>query len=102
MKIKFPDAKTIIVYNPVQTTNEIGETVNTYQNIGTIKAEIYPLTVNSTRGVMGITETSTHKLFTTDSIIANQKLQTPDGAFFIVQYVQDWDSHKEAVLQKVD
>ena len=99
MKIKFPEAIDLQVYEAIEEQNEIGEITNTWELIGNIKAEIQPLTTNAKRGIMGITETSTHKLFSSDNLKANQKLLTPDGVFFLVQYVQDWKSHKEAVLE---
>lgn len=98
-KLRFTETIDIQVQEATQTQNEIGEIINEWVNVRMIKAEIQPLTVSVKRGIAGIAETSTHLLFTTDAIKSNQKLITPDGVFFIVQYVEKWTTYRKAVLE---
>lgn len=99
-KIRFTEPIDIIVQDPVTSTNEIGEAINDYQDVFTMEGEIQPLSSNSSRGIMGVTETSTHRLFAYPNaeIKALQRLVTAD-ATYTIQYVQSWKTHKEAILE---
>lgn len=97
----FREAKTLIVQILTTTKNEIGEEIPEWIDSGsTIQGEIQPLEGNQARGEMGVTENSTHKLFTTGTVESNTRLV--DGAdIYLVGYVADWGSHREAVLEHV-
>ncbi|MDT8901166.1 hypothetical protein [Anaeroselena agilis] len=96
--MRFPNSRALTVLDPVESTNEMQEIVVTYPGPGaTIQGEIWPLKVNASRGIMGVTDTSTHQLFTTGQVAQNQ--QVVDGAAaYLVQYVAEWGTHREAVL----
>lgn len=96
----FREAKTCVIKRLVTTTDELGGEIEDWQAVGTIEAEIWPLQGNQSRGEMGVTEKSTHKAFSLGTFESNTRIT--DGAnTYLVGYVQDWGSHKEAVLERV-
>lgn len=99
-KIRFTESIDITVQEPISTENEIGELVNEYQDLFSMTGEIQPLSSNASRGLMGVTDTSTHKLFAypNANIKSLQRIVTVDGDY-IIQYVQNWGTHKEAILE---
>ena len=100
--MRVPNSRELTVTKPTETTNEIGEVVNTYAGTATIRGEVWPLTANATRGVMGIVDTSTHKAFLETSGVVIVGDHLVDGAeTYEVQWVQHWGTHTEAVLRAV-
>lgn len=100
--MRFPNSRTLTIQKPTPAENEIGEIVNGYADIGTVRGEIWPLTANATRGIMGITDTSTHKAFLETPGLVAINDQLVDGAqTYLVQYKQEWGTHTEAVLMAV-
>ena len=100
VKIRFPEAIDIQIQESTATVNAIGEPIQNWIDIRTIKGEIQPLKIKSSRDLQGITETSTDRLFTSDIVKSNQRLITAD-AIYNVQTVQDWRTHKEAILELI-
>ena len=101
-KLRFPGAITYTVKKLVITQDELAGEIEDWQDVGTIQAEIWPLQGNQTRGEMGVTEKSTHKAFSLGSFESNTRLVDSDGNTYLVGYIQDWVSHREAVLQYVN
>lgn len=100
--MRFPNSRTLTIQKPTGSLNAIGETVNTYAASGTVRGEIWPLTANATRGVMGIVDTSTHKAFIETPGLVAVNDQLVDGTqTYLVQYKQEWGTHTEAVLREV-
>ena len=100
--MRFPNSRTLTIQKPTGAENEIGETVNAYAGTDTVRGEIWPLTANATRGVMGIVDTSTHKAFIEAPGLVAVNDQLVDGAqTYLVQYKQEWRTHTEAVLMAV-
>ena len=100
--MRFPNSRDLIHKKPTESTNEIGEVVNAYAGTATIRGEVWPLTANATRGVMGIVDTSTHKAFLETSGVVAVNDQLVDGAqTYEVQWAQHWGTHTEAVLRAV-
>jgi len=81
-------------------TEEIGEIIPDWVDDHIISGEIWPLQGNSKRNEMGVTEKSTHKLFTTDEITSNARIITTAG-MYLAGYIQDWSSHKEVILELI-
>lgn len=100
--IRLRETINVDINEAISIQNEIGETQNIYQYTKTIKMEIQPLKVKSNRDLQGITETSTHRGFSTDTIKSNQRLITADNIIYNIQTVQDYKSHKEAILELIN
>lgn len=99
---RFREAKEVTVKRLAGTTqDELGGEIEDWQAVGTIKAEIWPLQGNVSRGEMGVTEKSTHKAFSADpgAFESNTRLVDSDGNMYLVGYIQGWGSHGEAVLE---
>jgi len=100
--MRFPNSRTLIVKTATETVNEIGEAVETYTQSATVKGEVWPLTANSTRGAMGVVDTSTHRAMIEKPVAVIMNQQIVDGAqTYLVQYAQNWGTHTEAVLRQV-
>lgn len=82
------------------TQNEMGEVISDWADSNVINGEIWPLQGNQKRNEMGVTEKSTHKLFTEDTVKSNTRLIT-DSGMYLVGYIQDWNSHREAILELI-
>lgn len=103
IRLRLSEAETLIVQESIDIQNEIGEVTNTdWVDVRTIKGERQPLKIKSSRDLQGITETSTDRLFTKDIIKSNQRLITTDGITYRIQSVQDWRTHFEAILEKIN
>ena len=101
---RLPEAKLCAVLRLVTTQDESGGDIEDWQPSGTtFKAEIWPLQGNQSRGEMGVTEKSTHKAFSADpgAFESNTRLVDTNDNIYLVGYVQDWISHREAVLEYV-
>ena len=96
----FREAKTYNVRRLTTTTDELGGEIEAWEDSGTIDAEIWPLRGNQSRGEMGVTEKSTHKAFSLGTFESNTRL-VDEVNTYLVGYVQDWVSHREAVLEHV-
>ena len=90
--------KTATIKTLVASVDELGGVLESWAGQSTILAEIQPLTGDMTRGEMGVTEKSTHKLFTPGAVESNTRI-TQDGKTYLIGYVADWSSHREAVLE---
>lgn len=100
--MRFPYSRPLTIKKPTATENEIGEPVNSYAGSSTVRGEIWPLTANAARGVMGIVDTSTHKAFIETPGLVAINDQLVDGTkTYIVQYRQEWGTHTEAILWEV-
>ncbi len=100
---RFREAKEVIVKRLVTTQDELGGDIEQWQAVGTIKAEIWPLRGNVTRGEMGVTDKSTHRAFASEpgTFESNTRLIAADRNMYLVGYVQNWGSHLEAILEHV-
>jgi len=98
--IKFTEAETLTVQTMTTTQNELGEIISDWADDGTIKGEIWPLRGNAKNYEMGVTDLSTHKLFTQGTVKSNSRVIAANG-IYRVGYVQDWKSHREAVLELI-
>lgn len=98
---RFREAREVIAKRLVTTKDELNADIEDWQTVGTIQAEIWPLQGNQSRGEMGVTEESTHKLFTLGTVESNTRV-VDGGAVYLVGYVQDWTSHREAILQRLE
>ena len=98
--VTFPEAKPITVQIMTSTQNELGEIIGDWADSSVINGEIWPLQGNQKRNEMGVTEKSTHKLFTEDAVKSNTRLIAVTG-MYLVGYVQDWNSHREAILELI-
>jgi len=100
-KIRFPESKEITVQLMTAVQNDMGEIIaEDWVDTGTIDGEIWALKNKSERSERGVTETSTHKLFTVDAIASNTRLITPNG-MYLVGYINPLGSHNEAILELV-
>lgn len=97
------EAQTVTVKKCVETKNSIGEKIPDWQSIGSIEAEIQPLSGEASRKEIGVTEKSTHRAFTVYpySFTANTRLIDSKSNTYLVGYIADWSSHEEAILEKV-
>lgn len=97
------DAQTVTVKKCVETKNSIGEKIPDWQAISSIEAEIQPLSGETSRKEIGVTEKSTHRAFTVYpySFTANTRLVDSRGNAYLIGYIADWGSHEEAILEKV-
>ena len=93
------EAQTYTVKALTTTTDELGGQIETWAGTATIQAEVQPLSGSQVRNETGITDKSTHKAFTLDNIESNTRLV--GAKTYLVGYVADWGSHKEAVLEYV-
>jgi hypothetical protein len=82
------------------TQNEIGEDVQTWVDGDTIKALVLPLAGKFSRDLPGVTDTSTHMCFTLSNLTSNERL-VQNSTTYLIQHVEDWISHKQAVLELV-
>jgi len=98
--VTFPEAKEITVQEMATTQNDMGEIIADWADSGFISGEIWPLKSNYKRNEMGVTELSTHKLFTSDAIKSNVRLIT-DSGIYLTGYIQDWGSHREVILELI-
>lgn len=97
-RVSFPESREVTVQDYTTTQNELGEDVTEWTDIGTIKMEIWPLTVEQRRDLVGVIPTATHKGFTTGQISGNKRIV--DGSNTYLTYMpQDWGSHREVVLE---
>jgi hypothetical protein len=105
-QFRFSEAITYTVKKLVTTKDELSGEIEDWQNAGTIQAEVWPLLGNQTRGVMGVTEKSTHRAFSTDpkAFTSNTRIVDSAGLTYLVGYVppQGYGSHGEAVLEFVN
>lgn len=81
--------------------NEMGELVEVWETTGLVNAEIWPLRGNQSRGKMGVTDKSTHELFTADAVKSNTRVIQGLYNGYLVGHVEDWDTHRTAILEKV-
>ena len=98
----FRESQQYTIKTLITTTDDLGGQIETWSGTDTIMAEIQPLSGNQVRNEMGVTEKSTHKAFTLGAIKSNTRLVGADGVTYLVGYVADWGSHKEAVLEYVE
>jgi len=98
--VTFPEAKPVNEMAMVTSQNEIGEILADWNIARTFNAEIWPLNGSNPRNEMGVTEKSTHKLFTSDIVKSNTRI-VRGLETYLVGYVADWDSHRTAILEKV-
>ena len=82
------------------TTDGELEDVATWANSGTIEANIQPLKGGMSRGEMGVTANSTHKLFSLGAVESNTRIVCGADTY-LVGYVSEWGGHYEAILEKV-
>ena len=100
--IDFPEAKPVIVKEMVTVQNEMGEIISeSWEPIGEINAEIWPLRGNQSRGKMGVTDKSTHELFTADIVVSNTRIVRGVDETYLVGHIEDWDTHRTAILERV-
>ncbi len=100
-EIDFPEAKPATVQEMISIQNEMGEIISeSWEPIGEINAEIWPLRGNQSRGKMGVTDKSTHELFTSDTVKNNTRI-VRGVETYLVGHVDDWDTHRTAILEKV-
>lgn len=85
----------------VTEQNELGEMVESWKTTGLINAEIWPLRGNQSRGEMGVTEKSTHKAFAVDAVESNTRVIQGLYNGYLVGHIEDWDTHRTAILEKV-
>ena len=80
--------------------NSYGEPVRVGTTcIDAILADIQPLSGSRVREMPGVTEKSTHRLFTASKIEAGNYIQQ-DEIKYLVEYVQNWATHYEAILER--
>ena len=96
----FRESQQYTIKTLITTSDELGGQVETWSGTATIMAEIQPLSGDAMKKEMGVTEKSTHKAFTLDNIESNTRLV--GAKTYLVGYVADWGSHKEAVLEYVE
>ena len=97
----FNEALTYTVKVLTVTTDELGGQIETWAGTATIQAEVQPLSGSQARNEMGVTEKSTHKAFSLEALQSNTRLVGTDGKTYLVGYVADWGTHREAVLEYV-
>jgi len=96
----FPESKQMTVQKMGTIQNDMGEIIPDWIDDYIISGEIWPLQGNYKRNEMGVTEKSTHKLFTTDAVKSNTLL-IADSGVYLTGYVQDWGTHREVILELV-
>lgn len=105
-QFRFPEATTYTVKTLVTTQDPLAGEIEDWQDVGTIQAEVWPLQGNQTKGVMGVTEKSTHKAFSSDpkAFTSNTRIVDNAGLTYLVGYTppQGWGTHGEAVLEFVN
>ena len=94
------EAQTYTVKVLTTVTDELGGQIETWAGTATIQAEVQPLSGNQVRNEMGVTEKSTHKAFSLGALQSNTRLV--GDKTYLVGYVADWGTHKEAVLEYVE
>ncbi|EIW20715.1 MULTISPECIES: hypothetical protein [Pelosinus] len=99
--IRFREAKPGTVQTMNASQNEMGELVEVWETTGLVNAEIWPLRGNQSRGKMGVTDKSTHELFTADAVKSNTRVIQGLYNGYLVGHVEDWDTHRTAILEKV-
>lgn len=81
--------------------NSYNEPVSTgFVDVGSVVADIQPLSGSRVREMPGVTEKSTHRLFTLSKLTAGNYISQGDERY-LVEYVQDWQTHREAILEAV-
>jgi hypothetical protein len=100
-EIDFPEAKPGTVQTMNASQNDMGELVEVWETTGLVNAEIWPLRGNQSRGKMGVTDKSTHELFTADAVKSNTRVIQGLYNGYLVGHVEDWDTHRTAILEKV-
>lgn len=100
-KIRFPEAKPVTVKRLVVIHDELGGEIEDWQGTSVMQAEIWPLRGDFKRGEMGVTERSTHRAFSSEAFESNTRL-VDDSCTYLVGYVQDWGSHREAILERLE
>lgn len=71
-----------------------------FEDISQIVVDIQPLSGSRVRELPGVTEKSTHRLFTMAELkVGNYILQ--GNKRYLIEYVQDWLDHREAILEEL-
>lgn len=100
--IDFPEAKPVIVQEMVVVQNEMGEIISeSWEQTGTINVEIWALRGNQTRGKMGVTEKSTHELFSADAVKSNTRIFDGVNTYLVGYTPPFWGTHYTAILEMV-
>jgi hypothetical protein len=101
-KFRFPEAVPVEIQQAVVVENGYGEPVfSGYETVGTINAEIWPLSGSRVSDLPGITEKSTHRLFSSDDFALEQGMYVLKGnKRYLVSYVADaWNTHLDCILE---
>lgn len=93
-------AKEYTVLTLTTTQNELGEEIPDWVESGSINTEIWPLNGKVTTGMVGVTEKSTHEAYSNDLLVKNTRLSNGSD-IYLVGYIQDWGSHRQAILELV-
>ena len=103
--MRLPEAKPVVLQQVETQKDDYNTPVATgdYIILGAFDAEIWPLSGSYDRGMAGITENSTHKLFTAEMTVDIKPglyVKDSKGDLYLIEYVEDWESPVTAILER--